>query len=84
MKNDYSQKIITPNYFMLLSFIAFAAAVIIPLSANRTLASKYAVIVYLCIFIVYTINYYIITVECYNQFKLKTKRLTRIKKKQNF
>ena len=58
-KNDYSQKIITPNYFMLLSFIAFAAAVIIPLSANRTLASKYAVIVYLCIFIAYTINYYI-------------------------
>ena len=56
---DYSQRVITPNYFLILSFAAFAAAVIIPLSSNRTLSSKYAVICYACIFVAYIVYYFI-------------------------
>lgn len=67
-KSDYSNKIITPGYFLLLSFMAFAASVIIPLSANRTLSSKYAVAVYFCIFIVYTIKYFLNRAFAYTFF----------------
>ena len=56
---DYSQRLITPNYFLILSCAAFAAAVIIPLSSNRTLSSKYAVICYVCILIAYIAYYFI-------------------------
>ncbi len=56
---DFSQRLITPNYFLILSFTAFAAAVVIPLSSNRTLSSKYSIICYACTFIAYTIYYFI-------------------------
>lgn len=50
---DKSSKIVTPASLLLLSFLAFAAAVIIPLSANRTLSCKYAVAAYVGVFAVY-------------------------------
>lgn len=56
-KDDYSQKLITPAYYLILSSCAFSFALIIPLSSNRTLFSKYAVAVYLCVFIVYAVYF---------------------------
>ncbi len=44
---------------MAVTFAAFAAAVVIPLSSNRTLSSKYSIICYACTFIAYTIYYFI-------------------------
>ena len=55
-KDDYSQKVITPAYYLILSSCAFLFALIIPLSSNRTLFSKYAIAVYLCVFIVYAVT----------------------------
>lgn len=56
---DYSQKVITPNLFLILSFSAAVSAFVIPLSSNRTLSSKYAIIAYFCLFLTYAFKYFI-------------------------
>lgn len=52
---DFSSKIVTPFMLMLLTITAFAAAVVIPVSNNRTLSLNFAVISYFCLFIIYLV-----------------------------
>ncbi len=58
-EGDSSEKLFPPSSALILSFSAASAAAVIPLSHNRTLCAKYAVISYICIFAAYAVYYFI-------------------------
>lgn len=54
---DISTALFTPYMFEILAVCAFLAAVLIPLSKNRTLAFKYTVFALIGVFVAYTVYY---------------------------
>lgn len=56
---DISNRVITPSMLVLLSIFTFASAVIIPLSNNRTIIYKYAILAFIILFISYFTYYFV-------------------------
>lgn len=56
---DQTKSVVTPNMCLIICAMAAVASVIIPLSANRVLMSKYAMIAYACVWLAYIAYYFV-------------------------
>ncbi len=63
---DFSNKLITPSMMNLVVVPAFVASVIIPLSNNRTIIYKFAIVLFAVIFVAYFVYNIISKSFCYN------------------